>query len=293
MIKARLMAATKTCLKKAGASVALCALLLLAQMAFATPSTTFWTPETLDIQPFGVVHLGIDNYFRTKFNPGDGQFPTDLTLPTIGVLPFQKVQMEIGVDYFATLAHPWLFNGKFGTPEGSFFKWQPAVEFGAYNVGKDFDDYFPGNPFGQPRIDYDIVYGVVGKSIPHIGRFSVGPYFVTNQDALISQSLFWRGDTASIDDLGWMIAFDHGMLPKKDEKGAVLYNRMVLAADYQSGDNALGAVGGGVYWYFTPNISLLVGPTVFNDSTINGRWKMTTQLDINLPKLGGWHRHHD
>ncbi len=153
MIKARLMAATKTCLKKAGASVALCALLLLAQMAFATPSTTFWTPETLDIQPFGVVHLGIDNYFRTKFNPGDGQFPTDLTLPTIGVLPFQKVQMEIGVDYFATLAHPWLFNGKFGTPEGSFFKWQPAVEFGAYNVGQDFDDTFPGNPFGQPRID--------------------------------------------------------------------------------------------------------------------------------------------
>ncbi len=90
-----------------------------------------------------------------------------------------------------------------------------------------------------------------------------------------------------------MIAFDHGMLPKKDEKGAVLYNRLVLAADYQSGENALGAVGGGAYWYFTPNISLLVGPTVFNDSTINGRWKMTTQLDINLPKIGGWHHHHD
>ena len=283
MIKAPLMAATKTCLKKAGASVILCALLLLAQMAFATPSTTFWTPLTPDIQPFGVAHLGIDNYFRTK--QGD-QFVTDLTLPTIGVLPFKKVQMEIGADYFATLTHPWVFNGKIGTPEGSFFKWQPAIEFAAYNVGPDFDDV---GGIGQPAaINYNVIYGVVGKTIRHIGRVSAGPYFAINKSALVSQATAF-GSTAAVDDLGWMVAIDHGMLPKKD--GDSEYNRMVLAADYQSGNNALGAVGGGVYWYFTPNVSLLVGPTVFNDSNINGRWKMSTQLDINLPKIG-WGHHH-
>ena len=284
------MAATKTVLKKAGASVAsLCALLLLAPMAFATPSTTFWTPLTIDIQPFAVAHLGIDNYFRTK--QGD-QFVTDLTLPTIGVLPFQKVQMEVGADYFVTLRHPWLFNGKIGTPESSFFKWQPAVEFGAYNVGQDFDDYGVfGQGLGIPAINYNVIYGVVGKSIPHIGRLSAGPYFAINKDALVSQAVFFGSNSAAVDDLGYMLSFDHAMLPKKDEKGEVLYNRMVLAADYQSGNNALGAVGGGVYWYFTPNVSLLVGPTVFNDSTINGRWKISTQLDINLPKIG-FGRHH-
>ena len=28
---------------------------------FATPSTTYWTPATTDIQPFGILHLGVDN----------------------------------------------------------------------------------------------------------------------------------------------------------------------------------------------------------------------------------------
>jgi hypothetical protein len=62
-------------------------------------------------------------------------------------------------------------------------------------------------------------------------------------------------------------------------------NRVVLAADYESGYNAVGADGGGVYYHFTPDISLLVGPTVFQDTQINGKWKISTQLDINLPKI--------
>ena len=31
--------------------------------AHATPSTTYWTPCTIDIQPAGVTHLGVDDYF--------------------------------------------------------------------------------------------------------------------------------------------------------------------------------------------------------------------------------------
>ncbi len=196
----------------------------------------------------------------------------------------------MGVDYFATLRHPWLFNGKIGSPEDSFFKGQPAVELGAYDVGQEFDGSFPGNPAGAPRVDYNIIYGVIGKSIPHLGRFSAGPYF-GNIDAFRSQALFARGNTNNVDDLGYMLAFDHALAPVKDKDGSVIYNRVVLAADYQSGNNPVGAIGAGVYYYFTPNISLLVGPTVFNDNSINGRWKMSTQLDINLPKIG-FGRHH-
>ena len=80
------MAAAKTFLKKSGAAASLCAVLFLASTAFATPSTTFWTPMTPDIQPFGVIHLGIDNYFRTKNGSeefANGQFPTDLTEPSL------------------------------------------------------------------------------------------------------------------------------------------------------------------------------------------------------------------
>ena len=78
-------------------------LLTAADLAQATPSTTYWTPATSDIQAFKVWHIGVDNYFRLYRTqeesdrgfgvpPGNGAFPTDVGL-TVGVLPFEKVQM--------------------------------------------------------------------------------------------------------------------------------------------------------------------------------------------------------
>jgi hypothetical protein len=46
---------------------------------------------TLDIQPCRVVHLGMDNYFSTKASP-TGSLATDFTSPTLGVLPFNRLQ---------------------------------------------------------------------------------------------------------------------------------------------------------------------------------------------------------
>ncbi len=114
-------------------------MVLVANCAFATPSTTFWTPMTLDIQPYGVFHLGMDNYFVVRNPSTSGALPTDFTIPTVGVLPFNKIQMEVGADYWANTTHPWLLNAKFGSPEGSFFKNQPAFEIGIFNAGKKFD----------------------------------------------------------------------------------------------------------------------------------------------------------
>ena len=79
-------------------------LLLVANTTFATSSTTFWTSMTPDIQPYGVFHLGIDNYFRVSA-PHDPSFFTDFTAPTVGVLPFTKIQMEVGVNYMANAPH--------------------------------------------------------------------------------------------------------------------------------------------------------------------------------------------
>jgi hypothetical protein len=84
---------------------------------------------------------------------------------------------------------------------------------------------------------------------------------------------------------GWMIAFDRGFLPVEDA-GGNQYNRAVIAADYASGDNAFGGCGVGAYYYFTPRISLLTGPVWFNEEAINGEWKWTIQLDINIPSFG-------
>src|SRR5476651_1519015 len=105
--------------------------------AMATPSTTYWTPMTLDIQSYKVMHLGIDNYFTVDKQSSSGDqvaFPTDVGL-TIGVLPFEKIQMEVGVDANYPSDNPYMFNAKIGAPEDVLFKYSPALQVGIFGVG--------------------------------------------------------------------------------------------------------------------------------------------------------------
>ena len=134
-------------------------LVLAATAAHATPSSTVWTNMTLDLQPYGVVHLGVDNYttvFR-KASAGGGSFPTDYGV-TVGVLPFEKFQMELGVDFIEATDHPVFFNLKMGAPEGALFDGAPALQVGLFNVGTKKD-----------VTDQNVVDLVVGKSFAGIG----------------------------------------------------------------------------------------------------------------------------
>jgi hypothetical protein len=222
---------------------------------------------TLDIQPYGVLHIGVDNYFTVirKASRGGGAFPTDAGL-TIGVLPFEKLQMEAGVDLLEASDDPLYFNAKIGAPEGVLFRGSPALEIGIFNVGTR-----PG------LTNQNIAHLVVGKTIPGWGRLSLGPY-IGNGDVLVDSA----GDEAND---GFMVAFDRGLVPvRTDASGS--YNRIVLAADYASGENAFGGGGVGIYYYFHPDISLLTGPVWFNDEGINGKWKWTIQLDANRTLFG-------
>jgi hypothetical protein len=247
-------------------------------IAQATPSSTFWTPMTLDIQSYGVAHIGVDNYFsvanKTSDEPAiNNSFATDVGL-TVGVLPFEKLQMEIGVDYLGPSDYPVYFNAKIGAPEDVLFKWSPALQVGIFNVGTKRND--TGQQNGT---DQNIVYGVIGKTIPYVGRLSAGPY--------IGNSAVLRSSDGDAQDKGFMVAFDRGFFSIKDKEGNE-FNRIVFAADYASGKNTIGGGGFGVYYYFTKDISLLTGPVWFNDSGINGRWKWTIQLDINVPLFDKW-----
>ena len=248
-------------------------LFLPAAISFATPSTTYWTPMTLDIQPYGVLHIGGDNYFTILGKHGGHvrTFTPDFG-PEIGVLPFDKVQMEVGFDYLGGADYPWFFNAKIGSPEDSFFKGQPALEVGIFNVGTKTS--------GPSRTDFNIVHFLIGKTLPaNLGRLTVGPY-IGNHSALVS-------GTGKRENIGFMVGYDHGFIPAKDKDGNE-YNKFVLAADYATGKNALGGGGVGLYYYFTKDISLLTGPVWFNDQGLNGKWKWTIQLDINTPQLFNW-----
>ncbi|MBI3399324.1 MAG: hypothetical protein HY026_08890 [Deltaproteobacteria bacterium] len=259
-------------MKKVAAALAVAAILFAGgwNLAFATPSTTYWSPATSDIQSYGVWHIGIDNYYTLGGDAGKtGDLPTDIGL-TVGVLPFEKLQLEVGIDLLEPATEPVYFNAKLGTPENSLFEGSPALNIGIYNVGTKRD--------GAARTDQDIMHVMVGKTIPmNFGRLHVGGY-MGNDKILVDKN-------GKKDNTGFMIGYDKGFLPAKDGKDE--YNKWVFAADYQSGNNAVGAGGFGIYHYFTKDISLLTGPVWFNDSKAaignsDIKWVWTTQLDINF-----------
>jgi hypothetical protein len=230
----------------------------------ATPSTEFWTAGTSDIQPYGIGHLGIDNYYHFANYSGESMsgdllatLPTDLGY-TVGILPFSKVQMELGVDFMGAATNPLMFNAKIGIPEDAFFKGQPGVAAGMFGIGlkKNYNDQ-------------DVGYAVIGKTLPIIGRLFVGGY-MGNKVSLLGS-----------DDKGFTVAWDRSFLPTKSASGAD-FNRITVCADYASGKNYYGAGGGGIAYYFTENISILTGPVFFNEPTLNGKWKWSTQLDVNF-----------
>ena len=243
------------------------ACLFSAETAFATASSTLWTNMTPDIQAFGVLHLGVDNYTTVgrKLARGGGDFPTDFGL-TIGVLPFEKLQMEIGVDVLEPNDDPLSANFKLGAPEGALSAGSPALYAGMFGIGTR-----------RGSTEYDVAYLAIGKTFHGVGRLSAGPYR-GNGDLLRSSS--GRRETS-----GFMVAWDRAIYPVTDAAGNS-FHRFVLAADYASGDNAVGGAAAGFYSYFTKDVALGVAPVWFHDEGINGRWKLTVQLDVNLDAFG-------
>ena len=270
--------------------------LLVEGTVFATPSTTYWTPATSDVQPFNVWHIGVDNYFRlsrSQEEQANGQFdsfPTDVGL-TVGVLPFEKLNLEVGIDglfpgtrinpALRSIGNSLLFNAKLGTPEGAFFgDWFPAINVGIFNAGT------------QAQVtNMDIVDFIVVKSLGPLGRIHAGGYY-GNPDAVLMREGGCKpngngplacipGASGALANSGGMVGYDYGFWKVKDKEGNE-YNKWVFAADYASGKNFIGGGGFGMYHYFTKDISLLTGPVWFNDHVINGQWKWTVQLDINF-----------
>jgi len=237
-------------------------------VALATPSTQIWIPST-DVQAFGTVHLGIDNYLRVSKNADGSPQPnvTDLGI-TVGVLPFEKLQLEVGVDYLVygngdavsngsqLDSHPFYFNAKLGTPEDSLFKYSPAIAVGGYNFGTKTD-----------VTDQNIIYGLVAKTLPVVGRLSAG-YYVGNSMVLNDRD----GKNEN-----------HGVLLSWDRTMSEISDKLWAAIDYQGGDNSMGALSFGIAWAFTKNVSLIVGYDIYNDSVMGGKNTITTQLDINIP----------
>ena len=224
----------------------------------ATPSSTYFTPCTIDIQPKGVTHIGVDNYFGvgSNFPNRTDEFCVDVG-PEWGAQLSKKLAAEFGFDILSSpVITPFFLNAKIGYRENTISKNAPAVQIGIFNAG---------TKRGTTNNQQDIGYLIVGKSLRDGKTRLAASYYIGNAASLKSSA----GQTQNT---GYMVAMDHQLVPGK----------WVLAADYASGNNVIGGGGGGVYYYFTPNISLLTGPVWFNDKGLNGSVKATVQLDINF-----------
>ena len=253
--------------------------------AYATPSTQIWIPST-DIQPFKTVHLNFDTYLRVKPEGSDPNrqtgVPSNQNLPpvyvvgpTFGVLPFAKLQAEVGFDLiyggsntgFGLDKYPFYGHFKIGMPEDN--TWIPAVAVGMYNIGTKSGDARKG----ELATNQDIAYGLVAKTLPVIGRLSAG-YFVGNKKVLVNDTLDASGNFES-DEKGVLLSWDRTMTEISD--------KLWLGVDYQGSKSALGALSFGVSWAFAKNVSVILGYDVYNNRKVAGQNTATIQVDINFP----------
>jgi hypothetical protein len=251
----------------------LLALLLAATAANATPTTTFWAPSTTAIQPFLVPHITYDTYFwkgPTAGQAGSPVYPVTTGL-TMGVLPWDNLQLELGFDMLLPSSDPFLFNAKLGVPEDKLFPFQPSFAIGIQGVGtKQSTDTALGT-------DYNMLYAQLQHTIPGVGGYvSVGGYYG------LTEKLYQASDGSGTNRAGFM----GGVTSPDINVNLPWLLKMNVAADVQTGKNAFGAAGGGLYFYFTDKVDLLTGPVYYFDpgSQPGGKqWFWTVQLDIDLP----------
>ncbi len=239
--------------------IALMILGLAPLAANATPSTQVWIPST-DIQKYKSVHLNVDNYVAVeKETSGAWKAPLFVIGPTVGVLPYEKVQAEVGFDLIraglAADASPLYLHAKVGTPEGAAFAGSPAFALGGYNFGTKKD-----------VTDQNIIYGLAAKNMGKAGRFSAG-FFSGNDKVLLDEN-------GGKENTGLLLSWDRTLSEVSDKLWA--------AVDYQGGDSSLGALSFGLSWAFSPNTSVIFGYDVYNNDKIAGADTYIVQLDINL-----------
>lgn len=238
-----------------------------ASAASATPSTAFWTPATIETQPFLVPHLTYDTWFGEA-----GALQIDAGL-TIGVVDARYLQVEAGFDlYFPTL-----------TPSGQM----GALDFAQVNARATLPEDavapgFPGLSVGVAKVgfkedvsDFNLVHGTMGTTT-RAGRFCVGAYYGAGSEAL------WTYHDTEVRG-GFMASW----VSRPIELGLPGLKAIDLRADLATGRNWLGGGAAGVGFQFTDAIALRTGAVVFIDWDYYERmgltgWLWSLQLDVDV-----------
>ena len=235
-------------------------LLSLAPYSFATATTHIWAPST-DVQGYKKWHLTSDFYVPTESN-SSGARPNTITNfgLTVGVLPFEKLNAEVGFDHKSGYGelddYPWYFNAKVGIPENACGKFFPALAIGIYDLGTK-----------NNKTNSNIVYGKTAKTFSiddvSLGRISLG-YFRGDGDLLVHGS--------KKDNKGLLFAWERAM-PEISDK-------LWVCLEYQGTRSSYGSWNAGFSWKFADNVSALFGYDFYNDRDLADTY--TVQLDIDF-----------
>lgn len=230
------------------------------ELAHATASTHIWAPST-DTQAYGTGHVTADIYIPSGDN-SDGARPEPITNSgfTFGILPFKELNAEAGFDYKTGYGdldrYPIYFNAKLAMPEDIYGQYFPAIAFGIYDIGTDYDE-----------TGSDIIYVETAKTIKlkdiSLGRLSVG-YFWGNKDLMLNED-------GEEDNNGLLLAWERTMTEISD--------KLWVCAEYQGTRSSYGTFNLGFSIQFTKDISVLCGYQFYNNRNLADT--STIQVDIN------------
>jgi hypothetical protein len=229
--------------------------------AHATATTHIWAPST-DVQAYGLWHITADMYLAVKNDAAGNRVPsiTNLGL-TVGVLPFKRINLELGVDHktgFGALDnYPMYGNAKIGILEGAFGNGSPSAAVGVFDVGTK-----------AGRTDFDVIYGEVARTFSargvSLGRLSAG-YFMGNGNLLLDRK-------GTKDSAGLLAAWERTMTEVSD--------KLWLCVEYMGTESLYGTLNVGGSWKFANNVSMIAGYDIFNnDDLVN---TVTVQVDIDI-----------
>ncbi len=241
-----------------------------AGMASATPTTHIWAPST-DVQGYGIMHVTGDFYFASE-RDSQGNRPDTVTNTglTAGILPFEKLNMEMGFDHKSGLGdlddYPMYFNAKMGIPERAFGDYFPALAVGIYDLGTKAD-----------KTDFNVWYAKAAKTFSlgdfSLGRFSAG-YFNGNNELLLDGA-------GRQDDDGGFGAWERTLTEISD--------RLWVCAEYMGTESSYGGASYGLAWKFTDTVSAILGYTRYNNRSLADT--VTLQFDIDFDLFSKFLKH--
>lgn len=243
-------------MKNAFRALTVLAVLATASAARATPSTTVWAPSTTYTQPYLTPHLTYDTYFRK-----DASYPVTTGL-TMGVLPTELVQAEVGFDLLYPANDPLVLNAKVTLAEDKLASFFPAISLGVANAGI------------TKATNYAMLYALAGKTIAGVS-LAAGAYYGVDDK-------LWVDKNGSKDQVGALASIAAPPI----KVGQPFLDSIVLSADVQTGNNLFSAGGVAASFYVLPTVAILTGPVFFlsRDTQPNrSDFMWTVQLDVDAP----------